>query len=119
MRRQSLSVAALAATYVVIALSVPALHADGPPSGPVLTGQAAFTDYTKQKPGVRRHITAADLPAPYASKGVDNGAPMVKRPDGAMPQAPEGFKVSLYTTGLDQPRLIRTAPNGDLFVAVS
>jgi glucose/arabinose dehydrogenase len=25
----------------------------------------------------------------------------------------------MYTTGLDQPRLIRTAPNGDLFVALS
>ena len=35
------------------------------------------------------------------------------------PQAPAGFKVALYYTGLDQPRLIRTAPNGDLFVAIS
>ena len=29
---------------------------------PVLTGQAAFTDYTQEKPGVRRHLTLADLP---------------------------------------------------------
>jgi glucose/arabinose dehydrogenase len=84
-----------------------------------LTGQDAFTDYTKEKPGTVRKLTVADLPAPYATKGVDNGAPMVKRPDGAMPQAPNGFKVSLYYTGLDQPRLIRKAPNGDLFVAIS
>jgi len=28
-----------------------------------------------------------------------------------------GFKVELYATGLDNPRLIRTAPNGDVFVA--
>jgi len=101
-------------------LPVPALHAaDGPPSGKVLTGKAAFTNYTQEKPGVRRHLTTADLPAPYATKGVDNGAPMVARPEGVIPQAPEGFKVSLYTSGLDQPRLIRTAPNGDLFVAIS
>ena len=85
----------------------------------VLTGQAAFTDYSKEKPGTRRHLTVADLPAPYASKGVDNGAEMVMRPDDAWPQAPAGFKVDLYYTGLDQPRLIRTAPNGDLFVALS
>jgi len=84
-----------------------------------LTGQAAFTDYSKESPGVCRKLTVADLPAPYATKGVDNGAQMVKRPDGAWPKAPAGFKVDLYTTGLDQPRLIRTAPNGDLFVAVS
>jgi len=33
--------------------------------------------------------------------------------------APKGFKVELYATGLDNPRLIRTAPNGDLFLAES
>jgi glucose/arabinose dehydrogenase len=85
----------------------------------VLTGQAAFTDYTKEQPGVRRHLTVADLPEPYASKGVDNGPDMVERPDNVWPQAPAGFKVDMYYTGLDQPRLIRTAPNGDLFVAIS
>ena len=85
----------------------------------VLTGQDAFTDYSKEHPGVRRHLTVADLPAPYATQGVDNGAEMVERPDGAWPQAPAGFKVEMYATGLDQPRLIRSAPNGDLFVALS
>jgi glucose/arabinose dehydrogenase len=85
----------------------------------VLTGQDAFTDYTKEKPGVRRHLTVGDLPAPYATKGVDNGPDRVERPEGAWPQAPAGFKVDMYYTGLDQPRLIRTAPNGDLFVALS
>jgi glucose/arabinose dehydrogenase len=119
MRRLSLNVAAVAATFAAFALSVPALHADGPPSAPVVTGKAAFTDYTQEKPGVRRKLTTADLPEPYATKGVDNGADMVKRPDGAWPQAPAGFKVTLYTDGLVQPRLIRTAPNGDLFVAMS
>jgi len=119
MRKLSLSVAAMAATFVVISLSVPALYADGPPASPVITGKAAFTDYTQEKPGVRRKLTVADLPEPYATKGVDNGADMVKRPDGAWPQAPAGFKVTLYADGLNQPRLIRTAPNGDLFVAVS
>src|SRR6201996_9056522 len=88
-------------------------------SGKVLTGQDAFTDYLKEKPGVIRKLTVADLPAPYATKGVDNGAPMVERPAGAMPQTLPGFKVSLYYTGLNQPRLIRKAPNGDLFVSVS
>ena len=119
MRRNSLSVAAIAATYVAIALSVPPLHADGPPSTPVITGKAAFTDYTQEKPGMRRKITIADLPEPYATEGVDNGASMVKRPDGAWPQAPAGFKVTRYADGLNKPRLIRTAPNGDLFVAMS
>jgi glucose/arabinose dehydrogenase len=93
------------------------LHAQD--SSKVLTGQDAFTNYLQEKPGVRRHLTVADLPAPYATKGVDNGAPMVKKPEGAWPIAPAGFKVTQYYTGLNQPRLIRKAPNGDLFVAIS
>lgn len=88
-------------------------------SGNVLTGQAAFTDYSKQQPGVIRKLTVADLPAPYATEGVDNGADMVRRPKDAWPKSLPGFKVEQYYTGLDQPRLIRTAPNGDLFVAMS
>jgi glucose/arabinose dehydrogenase len=119
MRRYTLSVAATAATYVAIALFVPVMRADGPRSGPVITGKAAFSDYSQEKPGIRRKITVADLPAPYATEGVDNGADMVKRPEGAWPQAPAGFKVTLYADGLNKPRLIRTAPNGDLFVAMS
>src|SRR6185437_2102296 len=84
-----------------------------------LTGQAAFTDYSQEHPGVRRHITVADLPAPAPDQSVDNGADMVPRPDGAWPQAPKGFKVELYAQDFQEPRLILTAPNGDLFVADS
>jgi glucose/arabinose dehydrogenase len=106
------------ASAAIALLLCPALSLHAQDSS-VLTGQDAFTNYAKEKPGVTRKLTVADLPAPYATKGVDNGADMVKRPEGAIPQAPEGFKVSLYYTGLNQPRLIRKAPNGDLFVALS
>jgi glucose/arabinose dehydrogenase len=99
--------------------STASVLAQNSPPGSVLTGQAAFTDYTKEAPGIRRKLTVADLPAPYATKSVDSGGDMVKRPDSAWPKAPAGFKVDMYFTGLDQPRLIRTAPNGDLFVALS
>jgi glucose/arabinose dehydrogenase len=91
--------------------------ADGKP--PVLTGQAAFTDAAHESPGVRRHLTAADLPAPAPDQSVDNGPTVVPRPANAWPQAPKGFKVDLYATGLDNPRLLRTAPNGDIFLAES
>ena len=85
--------------------------AENVPSKATLTGQAAFTDALHESPGVRRHVTAADLPAPKPAESVDNGANMVARPEGAWPKAPAGFKVELYATGLDNPRLIRTAPN--------
>lgn len=103
-------------TAVACLIFAPILNAQ---SAKPLTGQAAFTNYTKQSPGVVRKITLADLPAPYATKGVDNGADMVPRPKDAWPKTMPGFKVDLYYTGLDRPREIRTAPNGDLFVALS
>ncbi len=86
---------------------------------PVLTGQAAFTDALHESPGTRRHLTLADLPGPLPDQSVDNGPNVVPRPANAWPIAPPGFKVDLYATRLNNPRLIRTAPNGDLFLADS
>jgi glucose/arabinose dehydrogenase len=76
-----------------------------------------FTDFRYEKPGTIRKITVKDLPAPFATKSAGNGPTVVPRPEGVWPKAPKGFKVELYTTGLEDPRLIRTAPNGDFFVA--
>ena len=84
----------------------------------VETGAAAFTSYQKESPGTFRKITVADLPKPYATQGVGNPPSVVARPSDAWPKAPAGFEVQLYTDeGLKEPREIRTAPNGDLFVA--
>ncbi len=83
-----------------------------PPSAP-------FTDYRFEKPGNIRKITVADLPAPFATPSAPNAPEVVQRPANAWPKAPTGFKVQLYITGLNNPRLIRTAPNGDFFVAES
>ena len=85
----------------------------------VLTGQGALGDWTTDAPGVRRRIRAADMPAPYATRAADNSSHHIPRPSGAWPQAPAGFRVDEFQPGLDNPRLIRTAPNGDLFVAES
>ena len=76
-----------------------------------------FTDFRYEKPGTVRKITVADLPAPYATESSDNGPKLVARPKNVWPVAPEGFKVELYAADLDNPRTLRTAPNGDIFVA--
>jgi glucose/arabinose dehydrogenase len=78
-----------------------------------------FFDYRLQRPGASHKITVADLPPPRAAESIDNGPFLVPRPKNAFPIAPPGFKVALYARGLSNPRLIRTAPNGDLFVAES
>jgi glucose/arabinose dehydrogenase/cytochrome c5 len=78
-----------------------------------------FTDFRVEEPGKTRKIIAGELPPPYASDSANNGPEMVARPNDAWPKAPAGFTVQLFATGLDNPRLIRTASNGDLFLAES
>lgn len=81
--------------------------------------KAPFTDFRYEKPGTTRKITAADLPQPYATESAENAPEVVARPENAWPVAPAGFKVEMYAGGLDNPRLLRTAPNGDIFLAES
>lgn len=88
-------------------------------SKPVLTGQAALTDWHDNAPLVRRRIVRADVPAPFSSDPSDNVARIYPRPAGAWPQAPAGFKVDLFAEKLGNPRQMKTAPNGDIFIADS
>jgi glucose/arabinose dehydrogenase len=81
--------------------------------------RSVFPDYRESRPGAVHRITVADLPAPFASPSVDNPPKVAPRPEGTVPQAPRGYQVSLYADDLQNPRLLRTAPNGDLFVAES
>jgi len=76
-----------------------------------------FTDYRFEQPGKVRHITVQDLPEPYATESATNGPKIVARPADAWPKAPAGFKVDLYASGLHNPRIMRVAPNGDIFLA--
>lgn len=90
-----------------------------PAAAEVLTGAAALGDWTTDSPGVRRKLTVDDVAQPYHSPSAENHPKIVPRPEGAWPQAPAGFKVTQFATGLTQPRVITRAPNGDLFVAES
>ena len=103
--------------------------AAGPTSAPVAeaTGTKVkgappippFTDFRYEKPGTTHKITVKDLPQPYATDSAQNGAQLVARPEKVWPVAPAGFKVELFAEGLENPRLLRTAPNGDIFLAES
>jgi glucose/arabinose dehydrogenase len=84
---------------------------------PVRTGAAAFGDWRTDAPGVGRLITPADLPAPFATSSAANMPQDGARTDGEIPKAPSGFTVEQFATGLNMPRVIRVAPNGDIFVA--
>jgi glucose/arabinose dehydrogenase len=91
-----------------------ALAADG-----VRVGAAAYGDWRTDAPGVRRLITPADMPTAYATRSTANPPQRRARASAALPKAPAGFVVDLLADGLLAPRVIRVAPNGDVFVAES
>lgn len=85
----------------------------------VRIGPQAMGDWLQDAPGVRRLIRPQDLPAPKPDQSVANFPKPVPMPAGAVPQVPPGFKATLVVSGIGNPRAMRVAPNGDLFVADS
>src|SRR5262245_36464942 len=59
------------------------------------------------------------LPAPFATPSVRNSSRVVAQPAGAQLKVPAGFAIDVYADGLDRPRMMALAPNGDIFVAQS
>lgn len=110
---------ALAAFSAVGVLSHGQAQAQAPEKQPLLTGKEANGDWTTDAPGVRRKLSVKDLPAPGATESSKNHPKLVKRPKNAWPIAPAGFEVTAFATELKAPRVIVTAPNGDIFVAES
>ncbi len=105
----------LLALSLLISAALPAFSAS------CQTGQAALTDWTGDAPGVCRHIQNSDIPAPPQGtdpeKSVAKPITVVPAPDNALPKVPEGFNVEVFAKGLKGPRIMRVAPNGDLFLS--
>lgn len=60
---------------------------------------------------------AENLPEPYATKSKTKFSNVIGWPEGKKPIAPEGFSVTKFSDGFDNPRNIFVAPNGDVFVS--
>jgi glucose/arabinose dehydrogenase len=104
-------------TFVTAASALLSFAAASAAADPVLTGKNAFGSWQLDKPGTTRLIRPQDLPALGATPSSANMSRVVPRPAGAVPQVPAGFKIELFAEGLSGPRIIRVAPNGDIFVA--
>jgi len=88
-------------------------------AGSVRTGKAAFGDWHSDAPGVLRKISPADLPSPRETPSVANRSRVVPKPADAALKAPEGFTVEPFATGMAGARVLRVAPNGDIFLSQS
>jgi len=83
----------------------------------------------KSDPDLTEHEYTADtvqtavgnliLPAPYATKSTAKVYNMVDWPENEIPKAPEGFTVTKFADGFDNPRWTYIAPNEDIFVVES
>jgi glucose/arabinose dehydrogenase/cytochrome c2 len=84
---------------------------------PATAGGTDPNDWQRQAPGAQHHFRVADLPKPYATRSAGNGPQVVPAPANARLAVPPGFTVNVFAQDLHNPRLVRTAPNGDIFVA--
>ncbi len=78
---------------------------------------AGGADWKNDKPGRVHHVTVESLPAPFATAAASNSVDIIARPKDAKLSVPPGFKVDVFASDLDGPRLVRVAPNGDVFVS--
>ncbi len=85
----------------------------------VRVGSGAYGNWHTDAPGVMRKITPADLPAPLASPSTANRSKVVPKPAGAELKTMPGFTVTAFVTGMTGARVLRVAPNGDIFLALS
>ena len=72
-----------------------------------------------QEPGERFRIDPTSLPAPGSTPSASNPPDYAPVPEGAPLRLPPGFSANRFAHGLDHPRWLAVAPNGDVFLAES
>ncbi|PBI84231.1 Membrane bound L-sorbosone dehydrogenase [Flavobacterium sp. ACN2] len=74
-----------------------------------------------KQPGniVKTAIGDITLPPPYATESKSNNSKVIGWPAGKTPKAPEGFTVTKFADGFENPRWTYIAPNQDIFVVES
>ncbi|HZP86885.1 MAG TPA: PQQ-dependent sugar dehydrogenase [Burkholderiales bacterium] len=82
-----------------------------------LGAQTTSDPIADQTVGKRFLVTVDQLPPPESQSGVSNPPLVVPRAD-HKPNVPEGFKVTLFAEGLENPRRLLVLPNGDVLVAL-
>ncbi len=74
-----------------------------------------------KQPGnvVKTAVGDITLPPPYSTESKTNNSKVIGWPNGVTPKAPEGFTVTKFADGFENPRWTYIAPNQDIFVVES
>jgi len=81
------------------------------------SGANAQSRWQDDAPGRTHRIDVAKLPAPFATPSARDFPAIVAKPGDSSLKLPPGFKIDVFTRDVDGPRVMRVAPNGDIFVA--
>jgi glucose/arabinose dehydrogenase len=68
---------------------------------------------------VKTAIGPITVPAPYATESKTNSSKVLHWPEGKTPKAPQGFTVTKFADGFENPRWTYIGPNNDIFVVES
>lgn len=99
-------------------LKAPAAGAARGNTGPAIDPNATDpNDWRHQSPGTKHAISTDKLAAPFSTSAARNNPAVVAKPADAKLSVPAGFKVELFAEGLNGPRIVHVAPNGDIFIA--
>jgi glucose/arabinose dehydrogenase len=111
MRRFTIGTASsLAALFATSALAL---------ADDVRVGKAAYGDWQTDAPGVTRKITVGDLDVPLETPSTANRSKVAPKPTDAALKTMPGFSVAAFVTDMGGARVIRVAPNGDIFLSRS
>jgi len=77
----------------------------------------AQSKWQDDAPGRVHRIDVTKLPAPFATESARQFPRITPKPDAASLHLPPGFKIDVFTRDIEGPRVMRIAPNGDIFVA--
>jgi glucose/arabinose dehydrogenase/cytochrome c2 len=84
-----------------------------PPKGP----PQGTADWKLDRPGLVHKVELAKLPPPFDTPSAVNFPRLIDKPADAKLQLPPGFTIDVFATGLNGPRELKVAPNGDIFVS--
>jgi glucose/arabinose dehydrogenase/cytochrome c2 len=77
----------------------------------------ASADWRLDAPGRAHRIDLAALPAPFSTASSRNNPALIARPANATLALPPGFRIDVFAAGLQGPRKMLVAPNGDILVS--